>query len=281
MERRDITYQEKLNELQLDIEHPNNSEQVFILVEGDSDIRLFRKLFNMDICNVERVPGGKRKVEECVGVFLEQGYVIGILDADFMHLSEEEYTIPNIFLTDYHDIEITMIAQEPVLNNLLSEYTDIARSQHVQLRDVLFTLIAPISLLKWLNDLEQLELKFTGFGFQDLLNFDQDLDMELYFNRVASKSLITEVNTYNELNDKLEILKKQQADLLQLTNGHDFLKTLSKFLNDHSPRARGLHHDNLATNLRVAFNIDIFKNTELYQQINYWASLNELEVYEN
>ena len=44
MNKADITYQDKLNELRLDISHPNSSGINFVFVEGDTDIRLFRKL---------------------------------------------------------------------------------------------------------------------------------------------------------------------------------------------------------------------------------------------
>jgi len=34
MRKQDITYQDKLNELKLDLSHPNNSGIAFVLVEG-------------------------------------------------------------------------------------------------------------------------------------------------------------------------------------------------------------------------------------------------------
>ena len=66
MRKQDITYQDKLNELRLDISHPNNKGIAFVLLEGESDIRLFRKLFDLDNCKVEAIPGGKFKLEACV-----------------------------------------------------------------------------------------------------------------------------------------------------------------------------------------------------------------------
>ena len=61
-----VTYQDKLNELRLDIIHPKSKGKVFVCVEGESDVRLFRKFFNLDHCKVECIPGGKFKLEECV-----------------------------------------------------------------------------------------------------------------------------------------------------------------------------------------------------------------------
>ena len=59
MTRQDVTFQDKINELRLDITHPNSLGINFILVEGGSDIRLFRKLFDIDRCKIENIPGGK------------------------------------------------------------------------------------------------------------------------------------------------------------------------------------------------------------------------------
>lgn len=66
MTKRDITYQDKLNELRMDIKHPNNDGVVFVLVEGETDIRLYRKLFDENTTKVECVPGGNPTVEKAV-----------------------------------------------------------------------------------------------------------------------------------------------------------------------------------------------------------------------
>ena len=75
MNQQHITYQDKLSELILDISHQNNREITFIFVEGVSDIKLFRTLFDLDKCKVEVIPGGKRKVEECISFFLNNRFL--------------------------------------------------------------------------------------------------------------------------------------------------------------------------------------------------------------
>ncbi len=102
MHRGNITFQEKLNELRLDILHPNSRGFTFVLVEGESDIKLFRKLFDLEKCKVENVPGGNHKLEECVEtLLLEHSLIIAIRDADFIHLDQDnQYLKNNIFLTD-------------------------------------------------------------------------------------------------------------------------------------------------------------------------------------
>ena len=131
MKKQDITYQDKLNELRLDISHTNSIGLPFILVEGETDIRLFRKFFNLSNCKVENIPGGKSKVEDGVAEILNiYELVIGIRDADFIHLSNVPYTNPNIFLTDYHDSEIGQIFEDEVFRTIVFEFTNISRENH-------------------------------------------------------------------------------------------------------------------------------------------------------
>ena len=103
MRQEDVTYQDKFNELRLDLSHPNNRGICFVLLEGGTDIRLFKKLFNLAHCRVERIPGGNPKLEEAVSE-LSPTYelVIGIRDADFINLRATPYSNINMFLTDFH-----------------------------------------------------------------------------------------------------------------------------------------------------------------------------------
>lgn len=185
----DITYQDKLNELRLDISHPNSNRINFIFVEGDSDIKLFRKLFDLEKCKVELIPGGKFKLEECVSTLVPiHSLVIGIRDADFLHLGSSQYSEINMFLTDYHDIELTMLSQNDVLSALIFEYTKIPQSEHLEFRNNILKSIEMISYLKWLNDKDNLKLDFSS-GFQDLLSFTNfEIDFTQYLSRVFSKS---------------------------------------------------------------------------------------------
>src|SRR6187431_1307189 len=140
MKKSDISYQEKLNELRLDIAHPKSSGISFVLLEGDTDIRLFRKLFNLKNCKVENIPGGNKKLEECVQTLVHvYPLILGIRDADFIRINETEYSLDNMFLTDLHDIEITMLNFEPILSAIVFEYSSIDKDQHETFRNDLLS----------------------------------------------------------------------------------------------------------------------------------------------
>lgn len=279
MTKHDVTYQEKINELRLDISHPNSGGLVFVLVEGESDIRLFRKFFDLTNCKVETVPGGNPKVEEAVKELLSKSeYVIGIRDADFIHLNQESYSKQNLFLTDYHDMEMSLVAQDEVLNAIAFEYL-IPKEQHSGLRSKIFGTIEKISLLKWLNVQENLKLNFKDVGFQDLLYVSSsNWDFQQYFKRVISKSPDAQSTDYNAIEQKINQLKGLNPDVYQLCNGHDFIKAFASFLRKKS-NTKSVSEITLSSLFRTNYTVDFYQTTDTFKQTKAWAESVERSIY--
>lgn len=274
MKKQDITYQDKLNELRLDISHPNNKGIVFVLLEGDSDIRLFRKLFNLQNCKVETIPGGKFKLEECIEKLINTyPLMIGIRDADFVHLSNQAYTKPNLFLTDFHDMEMMLISKDEVFSTLMFEYTFIKQEKHTSVRDEIILYIEQISYLKWLNENEKLELLFES-GFQDLVIFlNQPFNFKEYFKRILSKSSKAKITDINQILQKINVLKAISPDPFQICNGHDFMKVFCQYVKQKGD-GRIIGDDNICTSFRISFTLSHYKKTKLFNQTESWANSN-------
>jgi len=279
MKRTDITYQDKLNELMLDIPHPNSKGINFIFVEGDSDIKLFRKLFDLEKCKVEYIPGGNAKLEECVSILSEKSsLVIGIRDADFMYLDDEPYLKTNMFLTDCHDIEMTMLNQELVLNSLLFEFTDYSKENHLTFRNDIMKSIELMSYLKWLNILEELEFNFS-FGFQDLVSFeDFSIDFSEYLKRIFSKSGNAQIKDNVIIREKISNLMTLEPNMMQLTNGHDLLNTFAKYFRERTGH-KGLRGEDIARALRMVFTFEHFQDTKLYEALKKWSLDNDSSIF--
>jgi hypothetical protein len=280
MNQEDVTYQDKMGELRLDISHPNSHGINFIFVEGDSDIKLFRKLFSLEKCKVERIPGGNAKLEECVSSLVERHtLIIGIRDADFIHLSSLVYTKTNMFLTDYHDIEMTMLSQEIVLNSLMFEFTRQPKDQYTNFKNDILKTIEKIGYLKWLNERMNLEYRFSSVGFQDLVSFENDkIDFKQYLKRVIAKSKSSRLTNISKINYNIDELYDKNPDLMQLTNGHDLLNTFAKYFREKTNN-KGLSDENIASSLRMTFNIESFQNTQLYASLIEWSSQENTELF--
>ena len=279
MKKQDVTYQDKLNELRLDIKHPNNQGIVFVLLEGQSDIRLFRKLFNLDKCKVETIPGGKFKLEECVGELVSvYPLIIGIRDADFVHLESVPNAIPNIFLTDLHDMEMILLSEDEVFSALMFEFTSLAKENHSNIRQQIMSSIEQVSYFKWLNERENLEFKFEA-GFADLISFvNLNIDFEQYFNRTLNKSPNAKINDFNLIVSEIEILKSAEPYALQLCNGHDFMKALSQYIKQLG-NGEIINDERLHSSCRLMFSLKHFYKTNLYSDTKAWAVSNNCPIY--
>lgn len=277
MNKGDVTYQDKLNELKLDVAHPHSSSVNFILVEGKSDIRLFRKFFNHGKCKVENIPGGKNKLEECVDNLVKKyPLIIGIRDADFIRLNNINYTKTNMFLTDKHDIETTIISETQVLNALV--FTNIPENEHLKFRDDILKSIEMVGYLKWLNSRENLKLKFES-GFYDLIDFTNlTINFDEYFKRILSKSPNAKITDISLIKTKIDNLKIINPSMLQLTNGHDLLKTFANYFKNIS-KSEGVSDKNIASILRTSFSSDHFKNTTLYKDLVDWSKKEDIEIF--
>ena len=280
MRQEDVTYQDKFNELRLDLSHPNNRGICFVLLEGGTDIRLFKKLFNLAHCRVERIPGGNPKLEEAVSE-LSPMYelVIGIRDADFINLRAAPYSNPNMFLTDFHDIEMLLVLEDDCMSAIMFEYTKIPKEEHAAVRTKIVTILENISLLKWLNEIENIKLKFEA-GFQDLISFDTStIDFNAYFSRVLSKSDNASITDIVIILPKIAHLKAQNPNPYQLCNGHDFTKTLGQFIKIQGEE-KGIGVDNIESMLRVKYTKENFYTTQLFVTTKAWADSKDLNIHE-
>ncbi|HEY0755775.1 MAG TPA: DUF4435 domain-containing protein [Ktedonobacteraceae bacterium] len=97
--------------------YPGNESLTFVLVEGDTDKRLYTAFTDEKHCSIH-IAYSKTTALDAPAI-LEQNKMAGVLavvDADFDILEEKEYMSPNTFLTDTHDTEL-MIVQSPALDN--------------------------------------------------------------------------------------------------------------------------------------------------------------------
>ena len=108
-------------------------------------------------------------------------------------------------------------------------------------------------------------------GFIDLISFtDLNLNIETYISRALAKSPNAVMLNNETIMEKILDLRQENCDILQLTNGHDFINTLAKYFREIEGR-QNISGDHLQASLRIAFSKDNFTSTRLYQQLNDWA----------
>ena len=277
MRKQDITYEYKLGQLRFDF--PYSKANIFILVEGETDVRLFRKLFHEENCKVEYIPGGKSKLEECVEELIKQhNLLIGIRDADFIHLEDLPYHKKNIFITDFHDMEMMILYEPEIFSALISHYTALPKSQHLELRDKILRSIEHISYIKWLNEIESIGYNFS-IGFGDLLSFgNAGFDIELYFSRLLGKSPLARITEITSILIATDELKQKNPDLFQLCNGKDLITAIWHYLRIvHN--VRDINENNMVNLFMIAYTFNHYQKSTLYQDTKKWADDHHCVIY--
>ena len=206
----------------------------FIVVEGITDLRLYSKFIDPDLCSII-IADSKQNVRTCIEACNEEGVngIIGIIDADFSRLEEKSREIPNLFMTDAHDLEC-MLLNSPAYEDIVTEYVNINKyarfegRKQEKLRPILLRNAAAIGYLRWYSLQENLGFNFSLLDFNLFVNSHS---LEVALEDLVKQVLIRsrKINSFNieQLVMKLEEFLQQEEDLWQVCCGHDLIEILA------------------------------------------------------
>ncbi len=274
MTRENETYQYKINELRFDFNNPKTKNKIFILLEGDSDVRLYRKLYTDERFRIEYIPGGKLSLEkglqELKSLF---DAIIGIRDADFAHLENQQPCLPNLFFTDFHDSEMLMVASVTTFSAVLHEFCRLPETEHEDLRKKLLTALRFVSYFRWLNELRCLAFSFEGATFEGIfLPNDFSIANQKFAEQIAGKSKNAKIKEIDVILEEISKLANEYHEDFQLCNGHDFMSVLASFLRTKCkdrPSAKSL-----TSLFRIAYPRSEFEKTKLFAAVKKYLSEN-------
>lgn len=264
----------KINDIRLSLRNNTGRKIIWILVEGLNDCKVYPKFFEKNKTKVEFVYGGKGQLNIALTTLAnETEQVIGIYDADFLHLEKTYPNTKNLFFTDYHDIEMTMLGFEEVRNNLSSEYRLSGDLQKIW--DNVLNESAFIAYIRWYNEQKHCKILFDGIKFGGNLSEitegkisikRQELLIELN-NRSANKA---EKLTFEDIDHF--IAQYKTSDFLNLCNGHDTTALFSLLVGGQ------VSHTEFCRHLRLSFTIRDFSTTKLYSAIYDWQQKNGFDI---
>lgn len=266
------TVSEKLNEIRLSIDHPNNKGKVFILLEGGDDVKFFKKLLADNYVDIT-VLGGKNKVIEAINKLNIAGFlkiVIGICDADFDRLDSKNNYPSNLFITDYHDMEVQMIESDALLDVIYEYSNDLCCKQ---LKLDIYDIALEIGYVKWFNHNSNGNLNFKGLQFDQFII--QNNQNNIIFNFYDFLTTLLECSPkHNASNSSLKLesqkLKNDANSKLQICNGHDLTKIITIIFNQQNNKK--LKYENIESALRLAYGLNYFKKTQLFLDLKNWAN---------
>lgn len=258
-------------------------DKIVVAVEGDDDLRIDRKLFKKDVAIVPT--HGKIGIdslsEELFNAYPRN--LIAIKDADFDHLNGNKPSHKNVFLTDKHDMEMTMIDCE-IVDSIVAEYLDkdgkyeeICDGQ--ELINTLSDNLKDYSYIKWYNDVVDCRINFDVVKVAGL-----GADCACIPIATALEKLFE-----NDANDREEVKKVTEGDVIEfkqhhpcddlalLICGHDFTSTMLEWLRKKGFKTN-MNRSGLESNIRLLYNSEKFYTTKLYQQIHVWELDNDRTI---
>lgn len=256
-----------IGSIRYQLRHPSGDSKVWVIVEGETDQKLFTKLVDGDYVEVEISHGGLSSLLDIVSVLLkETNRILGVRDADFLHLEGEKETSRNIFLTDFHDVELMIISCDNAYRSVVAEYLN-RENDPLSLREKILKSNAFIGGLRWINDTDCLELNFHGLGFGNFYNgktvvLDEEKCLRVVLERSPNKKKVI---------SKEEILLKikKVSDFLNLCTGHDFQKAFALCVNSNSKKR--ISDVDIGKAFRLAYGFEDFKKSNLYRQLKEWS----------
>ncbi|MBA7579403.1 hypothetical protein ES708_21273 [subsurface metagenome] len=251
-----------------------------VLVEGDSDARVYGRFVDEKRCRV--IPAhGKSNVLTSLDIIENDSVkgVCAIVDSDFSCLDEDEITNENVMQTDTHDLE-TMIISSRALDTILTEFGSppkIKRLGH-PVSDVLIKAAQPLGYLRWISSSKQenLSLRFKNMSYAAVLvtvSGSIRIDIDKLLKEVRLRSHNNSSFNAGEIKNKIvHLLRNGHHDPWQVSRGHDLVHILAIGLREvfGNRYAKSVSYEQLDRILRISFGDAEFSETRLYKSILNW-----------
>lgn len=283
--RKYVDENDKKNEIRMLFRHPLYKNRIIVIVEGGSDVRLFRGLFHCERTKVEPIDGKKELLSAMNDLSIEYPeQVLAICDADHENITgtakmAEEYSV---YMTDCHDAELMMM-QSPALESFIHEYSaseDVSDIKN-NLFDVALKAAYPIGILRWINYENKLNLNFKGLNFNEFVNTDNldvAINMQSLVNILLGRSgLKPPFVDYSYLISKIDIYTQKNESGIQVCCGHDVSNLIAIIYRQKSVSIdRNMDVKKVETALRLSYQKEYFFDTKLFERVS--RRLGELGV---
>ncbi|GHT94633.1 hypothetical protein FACS1894141_1670 [Spirochaetia bacterium] len=269
----------------------------YLLVEGEKDSKLYNKF--IDLKNVRiRIAFGCKKVMETLTILENRLFDrrIGIIDRDFYTLYEDIPQLENLFITDYHDIEVMMFISN-AFDNMLRIYTteekitEFERTRQKSTRDIIFELSNNIGYLKLAEKKYNFGLVFkpekvdgNQIKYNDIISDKMTYKGDSALVRtIVNYSWNKRVKMLNETEilEKYLLEKQSVYDNKQLSNGHDLSNIIFIFLKKtvRSTNKSLFDFNTIEDNLILAYEYGYFKTSALYNSIETWSKNKGIKIF--
>jgi 5S rRNA maturation endonuclease (ribonuclease M5) len=255
----------------------SDHEGVFLIVEGHSDKLIYERLVNKQEVRVTIASGKNNAIKALSILEKEDNFrrVVAVIDADFSRIEQQIPDSNNLFLTDEHDLEM-MLIKSAAFDKLLKERgsEEKIKAFTEDIRETLLKLGQEIGKLRWLSLRNKLDLKFEGLNFKNFIdkeNLSINIDKLIISIKNHSQKLSLDEQ---QIKQDLSVISDENHDPWQLCCGHDFIGILAialcKVLGTWN--ANDVKTEVLERELRLAYELSYFYQTQIYQLMINWQS---------
>ncbi|EGW22982.1 DUF4435 domain-containing protein [Methylobacter tundripaludum] len=249
--------------------HPIGKNYLWVLVEGETDQKLYAKLIDGNNTKIEMVHGGVENLRKTLSILiLETNQILGIRDADFLHLDNKQETTNGLFLTDVHDAEMMLSSCDTAFESIVAEYLSLKRARFIDFRRELLASLVFLGGIRWLNNIEDLKLNFSGI---DLDKFYDSIELTLNKIMCIQEIEARSPNKKRSLQpDEIDLKIADISDHYNLCNGHDFEKAFAHHVKNHTAGTKNFKDTDIGKALRIAYRKEDFATTNLYNLLKDW-----------
>ena len=252
-----------------------------VIIEGSTDMRLYKRFVDDRKCRL--IPAnGKENAIKVVNILERSNFegILTIVDADFWRLDGVDFEERNVLVTDTHDLE-TMLIESEALDRLLEEFAAPFKLQKIKtpVRELLLEAAMPIGLFRWLSSSskDKLSLRFKDMHFDSFMEkFPLSVNIRYMIREVKENSHEYSLNE-KKVKKKIIALLKEEHDPWQACSGHDIVEILAYGLREvfGNSDSRYATEGIVDRSLRLAYDITMFRETELYRSIQEWEEQNQ------
>lgn len=256
-----------------------------LILEGNKDVKLFRRFVKDS--KMEIIPAwGKENVLDAIEILESHGGVqgfMGIVDADFGHVDGSLPTSRNIVVTDDHDVEM-MIVKTKAFSAVLRELGADDKIGNFPggergVRPALMQEALIVGHLRHLSVTDDLRLCFEKLDFDKIVDRNSlKMDIDTMIKNVFALTKNPPQLERAEIRDRLsELVEDATDDPYQICCGHDFIAIfgigLRKVLGSLARQKRSPQELGIA--LRLAYESEDFRQTQLYSDAKQWSKRNQ------
>ena len=270
--RSNLTKEDIISDITLCMGADIDRKNIYLLVEGEDDIRLLHPYISENVLIYESYDG-KKGVEVIVNDrFLDNKRVIGIRDRDY----QQEPTSEKIFFYDYNCMEIMLISNDDIIDNLCFEYYKGPLLSR-ELRNCILNELKILSVIRKYNETKQWGIILKGLSANQGFNTETEkMDNDVIVRKVnqMNGNFISE-QILSDIYDEVSGVWSQEQ-LYYGTQGHDFCTLFATICNSY--RKRGIKPIEVQASARCTFRWSDFVKTKLYLSVKEYSQVHSLKI---